>query len=135
MERLTMASEKGGVAFTFDLEIMCNPSEALKILKLAKKLKEYEDLEEQGLLLRLPCKVGDYVYDIKYNNRIRRSQVTRYDMAQNIGKKYKEHIHTIFNGFHGCFPISDIGKIVFLTQAEAEEALERMEKERTVWRD
>ena len=135
MERLTMASEKGGVAFTFDLEIMCNPSEALKILKLAEKLKEYEDLEEQGVLLRLPCKVGDYVYDIKYNNRIRRSQVTRYDMAQNIGKKYKEHIHTIFNGFHGCFPISDIGKIVFLTQAEAEEALERMEKERTVWRD
>ena len=26
------------------------------------KLAEYEDLEEQGLLLRLPCKVGDTVY-------------------------------------------------------------------------
>ena len=26
------------------------------------KLKEYEDLEERGLLLRLPCKVGDTVY-------------------------------------------------------------------------
>ena len=28
------------------------------------KLKEYEDLEEQGKLLRLPCSVGDTVYDI-----------------------------------------------------------------------
>ena len=28
------------------------------------KLAEYEDLEEQGLLLRLPCKVGDTVYAI-----------------------------------------------------------------------
>ena len=26
------------------------------------KLGDYEDLEEQGLLLRLPCKVGDTVY-------------------------------------------------------------------------
>ena len=35
-----------------------------------KKLKEYEDLEEQGLILRLPCKVGDTVYRIcpKCNN-------------------------------------------------------------------
>ena len=32
--------------------------------KLAKKLAEYEDLEEQGLLLRLPCKVGDTLYRI-----------------------------------------------------------------------
>lgn len=28
------------------------------------KLKEYEDAEEQGRLLRLPCKVGDIVYRI-----------------------------------------------------------------------
>lgn len=29
---------------------------------LREKLKYYEDAEEQGLLLRLPCKVGDTVY-------------------------------------------------------------------------
>ena len=29
---------------------------------LLEKLGKYEDLEEQGLLLRLPCKVGDIVY-------------------------------------------------------------------------
>lgn len=44
MERLTQTSDNGGVAFTFDLEVTCQPSEMKKILKLAEKLKEYEDL-------------------------------------------------------------------------------------------
>ena len=30
--------------------------------KVIKKLADYEDLEEHGLLVRLPCKVGDIVY-------------------------------------------------------------------------
>lgn len=61
MERLTKTSDSGGVAFTFDLDITCRPSEAKKILNLATKLKEYEDLEEQGRLIKLPVK---YVYFI-----------------------------------------------------------------------
>ena len=32
--------------------------------ELREKLKYYEDLEEQGRLLVLPCKVGDVVYEI-----------------------------------------------------------------------
>lgn len=31
-------------------------------IKASEKLAEYEDLEEQGLLVRLPCKAGDIVY-------------------------------------------------------------------------
>lgn len=31
--------------------------------KILTKLAVYEDLEEQGLLVRLPCKVGDMVWD------------------------------------------------------------------------
>lgn len=31
-------------------------------ISAARKLCDYEDLEEQGLLVRLPCKVGDIVY-------------------------------------------------------------------------
>lgn len=31
---------------------------------LREKLKEYEDLEEQGRLVKLPCKVGDTIYII-----------------------------------------------------------------------
>ena len=64
MERLTRTSNSGGVAFTFDLDITCQPSEVRKILNLATKLKEYEDLEEQGRLIKLPCKVGDTVWQI-----------------------------------------------------------------------
>lgn len=48
MERLTQTSNLGGVAFTFDLDITCQPSEMKKILKLAEKLKCYEDAEEHG---------------------------------------------------------------------------------------
>ncbi len=44
MDRLTQTSENGGVAFTFDLDITCKPSEAQKILRLALKLKQYEDI-------------------------------------------------------------------------------------------
>lgn len=64
MERLTQTSNSGGVAFTFDLDITCQPSEARKILNLATKLKEYEDLEEQGKLVKLPCKDVYYIVDI-----------------------------------------------------------------------
>ena len=32
--------------------------------KIYDKLKAYEDTGEQGLLLRLPCKIGDDVYTI-----------------------------------------------------------------------
>lgn len=32
--------------------------------KIIDRLAEYEDLEEQGLLVRLPCKVGDDIYYI-----------------------------------------------------------------------
>jgi hypothetical protein len=31
-------------------------------ISAARKLCDYEDLEEQGLLVRLPCKVGDIIY-------------------------------------------------------------------------
>lgn len=31
-------------------------------ISTVRKLCDYEDLEEQGLLVRLPCKVGDIVY-------------------------------------------------------------------------
>lgn len=36
----------------------------------AEKLAEYEDLEEQGRLIKLPCKVGDTVYFIKNSETI-----------------------------------------------------------------
>ena len=105
------------------------------------KCAEYEDLEEQGLLLKLPCKNWmDIVFgeqevfwgiDKGYiENPIREITVdnsdrfTWYDGWKTVVLKgYDE------NGFDWEFSPSDIGKTVFLTQAEAEEALKRMERE------
>jgi len=33
-----------------------------QVAEYLRKLKDYEDLEEQGRLLKLPCKIGDDVY-------------------------------------------------------------------------
>ena len=91
---------------------------------IADKLADYEDLEEQGLLLRLPCKVGGKIYDIKCGY-VRETTVSRYDMAEVIPYRttVKAHIHARINGFHKSFLVEDIGKTVFLTKEEAEQAL------------
>ena len=36
------------------------------------KLGKYEDEEEQGLLIRLPCKVGEFVWVAKHGEKTRR---------------------------------------------------------------
>lgn len=119
MERLTQTSDKGGVTFTFDLYINCLPSEAEKILKVAEKLKEYEDLEEQGLILRLPCRVGTIVYVLQ-SDRIIKVIITRYDCFKDGS------IWFCFN--HGCGKsIAEFGKTVFLTREEAEAKLKETE--------
>lgn len=69
---------------------------------ICEKLGRYEDLEEQGLLLRLPCKVGDTVYCIM------------------TGLSYKNP--SIFKMKFDYELIKHFGKRVFLTKEEAEEA-------------
>ena len=66
----------------------------------------YKNAEEQGLLLRLPCKVGDIVYLIKSDGKI----VPRTADMQFLGVLWE-----------------DYGKEWFLTQAEAEQKLKEME--------
>ena len=75
---------------------------------LRERLKEYEDAEEQGLLLRLPCKVGSTVYHI-VNKRI--LEVENVDV------------------FFLCLCVAEcrFGKTVFLTKSEAEQKLKEME--------
>ena len=77
--------------------------------KVLEKLWEYENEEEQGLLLRLPCKVGDNVYYI-------------------LGIP-KETPCVIENCTFELSDIHRIGKTLFLTQAEAEQKLKEMESE------
>ena len=130
-ERLTMTSDKGGVAFTFDLDITCRPSEAQKILKLAEKLKHYEDLEEQGRLIELPCKIGDTVYVVEdwgYRKELKEREVGVIAL-KGINDFSKEFWEDVYGGILGNF--SDIGKTIFLTKVEAEAALKELRGEQT----
>lgn len=54
MERLT---EKN---FNFTSDFVKSNLQSWSIAQALKKLQEYEDLEEQGRLLKLPCTVGGY---------------------------------------------------------------------------
>ncbi|MCI6782921.1 MAG: hypothetical protein MR594_04720 [Lachnospiraceae bacterium] len=128
MERLTQTSDRGGVAFTFDLYINCLPSEAEKILKLAEKLKDYEDAEENGLLLRLPCKVGDIVWEVNAERKIISKfvieSITIYPC--NVIQFNWTLLEGIYKNVVG-FSKAELGKTVFLTKEEAEDKLKEME--------
>ena len=81
------------------------------IFKVEKELKQYRDLEEQGLLLRLPCKVGDEFWELS----------TEFDFPQ----IYTRVAHSLS---HCVYMLKRLGKTTFLTKEEAEEALRRMEE-------
>ena len=87
------------------------------------KLKEYEDAEEQDLLLKLPCKVGDKVYILAG----RHGTFYEKDICDGfyIGRDGELQVKVQNNkGNHGTYGV--IGKTVFLTQAEAEQKLKEM---------
>lgn len=84
-------------------------------LSIYFKLKEYEELEEKGLLLKLPCKVGDTVYSIEVYE-IQEFVATRFDVDKN-------GIHA----FHKNIYIGEMGNSVFATKEEAEQELKRLE--------
>ncbi len=84
--------------------------------RIYNKLKEYEDLEEKGLLKIFPCKVGGMTYHPdKLANRVENNLVERIEIDSSGV--------FIFNRHGGIYYASDFGKIVFTTQAEAEEVL------------
>ncbi len=123
MGRLTIKAPSG--------LIHLKDSEEMTINAAIKKLSDYEDLEEQGLLLKLPCKVGDVMYVINKshipskNNLITKEKV--YDV-QYRGEKYQKGQRFFMNIGALAYFEKDFGKTVFLTQAEAEEVLKIMNK-------
>ena len=97
---------------------------------MIEKLADYEDLEEQGLLLKLPCKVGSTIYQL-INSHIYEYKVIgicfdilqnkwMYEVAYEIGLEWFKTM---------CdFDVFGKSKTVFLTKEEAEKELERLEK-------
>ena len=91
------------------------------IYQAIQKLAEYENLEEQGLLLRLPCKVRDIIYFKSYREAIVSTMVTDILIdSENI---------IICDEAANQFYINDFGKTVFLTREEAEQKLKKMESD------
>ena len=115
-----------------DIECDCSKCELEKALE---KLADYEDLEEQGLLVRLPCKVGDMVwendfgypesYEIKAFSYGYCDSYVEPDIEDQIIFYYENYSGSIT----GAFPMSEIGKTVFLTHKKAENKLEELKNE------
>lgn len=97
-------------------ERACEP-DCEEIDAVYRKLKDYEDLEEQGRLIKLPCKVGDTVYVIVGKN-ISAQKIQR----ATIDSEMKIEFCTKRRGF----TLFDIGKTVFLVKSEAEAKLKEL---------
>lgn len=132
MERLT---ERYGIAPDGESDVWVKQHD---YISAARKLAEYEDLEEQGLLVRLPCKVGDTVWDndsgYPESYEIKAFSYGYCDsyVEPGIGIEdeiifyYENYTHSI--SMTGAFPMSEIGKTVFLTREEAKKKLGEMKR-------
>lgn len=97
-----------------------------QVAKWLEELKSYKEAEEQGLLVRLPCKVGDTVY---VPTRVLVSEFKITTIFCDIQGTYFYWLFCcgIYERTNG-FSERDIGKTVFLTREEAEKKLEEMKK-------
>ena len=129
MERLT---ERGSYGYG-DVYVRRND-----YVTASKKLCEYEDLEEQGLLLRLPCAVGSTVYLIcsrysecsKYKERFDEYSCQGCEEYEcDSHKEYYIHINHSVSIEWIVRNLNNFGKTVFLTREEAEQKLKEMESE------
>lgn len=132
MERLTKW-EDGSITYNEKRELECGEycdscsqgaGNCKTVENMIKKLATYEDLEERGLLVRLPCKVGDDLYCI-VNGEVKKLKVHSFGIPDfeitDIEFKYVE-------GFKIVRFVGEVGKTVFLTREEAEKKLEEMKK-------
>ena len=92
-----------------------------------KKLGEYEDLEEQNCLLKLPCAVGDTVYADSGMFGILEYTVDNIIVNKTITFLCSAYSEPIGDCLDEIEPdISEFGKTVFLTPEEAEAALKEL---------
>lgn len=104
------------------------------IQSVISKLADYEDAEEQGLLLKLPCKVGTEVYEIEQQFWIDRKGCKDCVYFGNDGLgDYCDYCEDEPAACTKIVPreftmrmLEDFGKTVFLTKEEAEQALKQI---------
>ena len=105
---------------------ICNRyvKEYRQIAKWLEEFKSYKQAEEQGLLVRLPCKVGDILFRI---NKGARNPIIKMKVSQVTMERKSYNIKAIEEDYGEVFFSDDvIGIKVFLTREEAERKLEEM---------
>ena len=94
--------------------------------KEREKLKEYEDLEEQGLLLKPPCKIGSTIYEVG-ERYITEYKVKNYIIDENSTLVIRGTKQIEDGDYSNIFYMEDFNKTVFLTHEEAKAALRKNE--------
>ena len=115
-----------------------DPVEMCEVKMLIDEFMEYKRLQEQGLLHKFTCKVGDTVYEI-IRGMIVPSMVTGFRIGKMMGEDqdeyeedYEENTWYIQaeNGMSSqSFPLSAVGKTYWFTREKAQAALEKMKGE------
>lgn len=104
-----------------NIEINCGGDDYQEIID---KLAEYENAEEDGLLVRLPCKVGDRIWHLE--KMINSGEWRLYGKETIVTDIYlnakRPPLFKVTN-LYGTLKLSDFGKTVFLTKEAAEAAL------------
>lgn len=116
---------------------ICNQyvKEYEQIAKWLEELKSYKDLEEQGLLARLPVPIGTKVYTIAstfdcifdYDNC---KATQKWKCEEDIQCEYERKSYYVKEIEFIPIMKDSIGKSVFLTREEAEKKLEDMKSGR-----
>lgn len=86
-----------------------------------KQLKEYQQLEADGRLIKLPCKIGCTIYNTTWWDDVQEKVVVK-------GKTYYRTVrkHKITKSTFDYSDIKDFGETVFLTKSEAEAKLKEL---------
>ncbi len=115
----------------YDAEKSCCVGYEEVVQQAEKAFAEYEnykDLDEQGKLLKLPCAVGDTVYEVQdLRKRIQPYTIIAIHVS-NCGNLYGWELKDgkgVYSNVNG-FSEYALGKSVFLTREEAEAALKEL---------
>lgn len=102
-------------------------------IRALEKLAEYEDLEKHGRLIKLPCKVGDTVWDIDYGipfactiTAFSFGECEEYICEPVTTKEVVFYYAKSSGSITGSFAESAIGESVFLNKSEAEAKLKEL---------
>ena len=136
MERLTDKNDVGSYFYPKCFEkcgglgasSKCDNCEIMT--SVCEKLGKYEDLEEQGRLIKLPCKIGDIIYRV---NAGAKEPVIKMRVLQVNYKQLREdriiiRIDAMNDNDMGesCYLLEDFGKNVLITKSEAEAKLKEL---------